>query len=1260
MPDDAVFAGSQEAKSPKKAQGRRSDPLVASPAPSHPNDTNHTKGTNIPSSLLAVSKTPHPTFTLSTRSSTEFPSLSKAVRSVPAARQEVHPDPKMAPQREILAKSPPLGKDDDILSSPPMTDDNRALVATRGKAIAPAKYHAVTGTSTNGQHWPLSRNPSNGAEGGNVPSHRNDTNSWAEDDAIASVDCRRPFPSSDSGAGYNRHQSSGGFRGARNGGIRPRRTDWWRRDPHPMFSPKYAAQRLLIEFPLAISVAHAKAVLEKHFEKYGAVHSVYHYDQTGDRCYKGFVVFEDPVSIQRVFSDPLAKVCDLTPDPDTAESRVDITIRPSAASDLERIVLIRVTGSRSPEEARDRRQAHHKQYDIEHRDRYEGAPSQRYDSASSINADGLALVHKELLPERVNLDQIPFKVRTKEHHKLFSSVCVRQISTSWEEFARQVEEGCGRRPVNIREISVRHSSEHEFIPQLCDHLGEVCSLRQPSDKFPGWLVTVSGSRDGRHMIHELQKIPGFFVRWADERDGLFSDDPSATTLKWPSHSNAHRPLPQDRSSPSPSDPVIHTPTTPHATIPSSSSLTILGPSPTHPTLRRALWHSYRGRTLVQDNASGEARFLDESAVFVGRVNKDMESNASLQTRFGKYGRIICLEFNPRGVAQHVNHATARVMYDNRQSAADAIAGENGAHSFGSYLRCELRKVTQSDVHTRAIYVDANNRPLSPADVAKAFPDPNQSFPNPAIVDIKVAPSPESTAAPPKARQSPLPSAPFDTLSPYNSGYPYDIPLSPQFPGMMQGQNERIEAQMGAPSLGLSVMAVPNFDPSAILSFNSMWGLSQPNGVPALQPVYANGSGPASRSVSNTPPAHRVPKPDEKDTPITTPATPSQDIPFATIAKIIKPNSHNLTPVGFKEENGIFTAIYADDELKSYCEKNGLPYPPERHVTPKKEDGQAKLGPAWRESLLPIQTGGHDPASISPMRRGSEAAISKEDRPTLTKLRLRRSRSDYSLDTRLRDGDVSEAVSSFGSSRVPSPRGLLSNHHPHGRLTPTGSFIDDPIPGHHVPYVASTPADMFQFPSLVMSPPPPPVMPQNLIPIPIPVDTRASPADELGRMGPPYISSHYPIYDSLSSSGSSGPAGCYLHNMNGHNASIGYPSMMGYDVYAHQMAVQQQQHAMAMGYQYTKQPPHGGREGPGRENWGGSGFRGNGGDVHWAEGNDSGNGAGNMRRNDSSIKGRTNNYGSMRGKGKGGRRRGQLYQGQQPSRQQAQTEFAEGD
>lgn len=70
-----------------------------------------------------------------------------------------------------------------------------------------------------------------------------------------------------------------------------RRKDWWRRDPHPMFSPKYAAQRLLVEFPSAINVIHAKPILESHFSKYGKIHSVYHYDQNGDRCCKGFVVF---------------------------------------------------------------------------------------------------------------------------------------------------------------------------------------------------------------------------------------------------------------------------------------------------------------------------------------------------------------------------------------------------------------------------------------------------------------------------------------------------------------------------------------------------------------------------------------------------------------------------------------------------------------------------------------------------------------------------------------------------------------------------------------------------------------------------------------------------------------------------------------------------------------------------------------------------------------------------------------------------------
>ncbi|WVQ72880.1 hypothetical protein IAR50_002441 [Cryptococcus sp. DSM 104548] len=1263
MPDDAIFAGLQDARSRQKARGRKSDPAVTSSPPTN-NDAEHTKGTDVPSSLPALSKKPHPTLSLSIKSSTEFPSLAKAARSVPPACQEVHPGLMMTPQREGLAKLP-LGNDGGISSARPEGDGSQIPVATKPKTTTPAKYHALNGTSSStAQNDGSSRTQSSSVGRGGFPARRDDRTSWAVDDAIASITPSRPFPSSTTSTGLNRHQSSGSARGGRNGGgIRPRRTEWWRRDPHPMFSPKYAAQRLLIEFPLAISVAHAKAVLEKHFEKYGAVHSVYHYDQTGDRCCKGFVVFEDPVSIQRVFSDPTAKICDLTPDPETAESRVDITIRPSAASDLERIVFIRVTGSHSPEEARDRRQAHHKQYEIEHRDRYNGTGSHRYDSANSIKADGLALVHKELLPERVQLDQVPFRTRNSEHNRLFSSVCVRQISTSWEEFARQVKEACGKRPVNICGISVRHSSEHEFIPQLCDHLGEVCSLRQPSAKFPGWLVTVSGSREGRHMIHELQKIPGFFVRWADERDGLFSDDPTAKTLQWPNIS-INRPFPQDHSSPSPPDPAIHIPTILQNTLSSPSMPTILGSSPTHPTPRRALVHSSRGRTLVQDNSTGEARFLDECAVFVGRVNKDLESNESLQKRFEKYGRIMCLEFNPRGVAQHVNHATARVMYDNKKSAADAIAGENGAVSFGTHLRCELRKVIQSDVHTRAIYLDANNRPFSPTDVAKGFPDPHQGDPDPAIVDMQTeAPSLDPTPAS-RARQSTPISKRFATLSPLSAGYPLEGPVSPCFAEMGQDKKEGMESQMGILSLGLSGMASPSFDPSAILSFNSMWGLSQPNGVPALQPLYANGSNPISRVVRNPSPALKPSKLDEKDTPITTPASPSRDIPFATIAKPIEPSSHNLVPVGFKEENGTFTAIYADDELKSYCEKNGLPYPPERRVTPKKEEGHAKFGPAWKESLLPIQTGGHDP-SISPLRRGSEAAISGEDRPLLTKLRLRRSRSDYSLDTKSRDGDVSETVSTFGSSKVPSPRGMLSNHHHARKSTPTEASIDDTAtPGHQAPHAPGTPADIFQLPSLAMASPPPPIMPQHLIPIPIPFDPRASPVDELGRMGPPYISSHYPIYNSLSSSGSSGPAGFFMNSLNGQHGSNGYPSMTGYDVYAHQMAMQQQQHAMAMSYQYVKQPLNGygqqsgGREGSAREIWGENGGRGNGGDVPWAGGDDLGNGVGNMKRNES-LREKSNNYGSMRGKGRGGRKRGQLYQEQPGQQQQAQTEFADG-
>lgn len=107
----------------------------------------------------------------------------------------------------------------------------------------------------------------------------------------------------------------------------------------------------------------------------------------------------------------------------------------------------------------------------------------------------------------------------------------------------------------------------------------------------------------------------------------------------------------------------------------------------------------------------------------------------------------------------------------------------------------------------------------------------------------------------------------------------------------------------------------------------------------------------------------------------------------------------LKPVAYKEENGTVKAIYDDDELKAYCVENNLPYPPQPGRTTKKASDEGFIVTQdWRKSLLPVQTGGHDSSLPSPLRRGSIAFVEAQGQSSLSKLRLLRSQSDYSLPT----------------------------------------------------------------------------------------------------------------------------------------------------------------------------------------------------------------------------------------------------------------------
>lgn len=60
----------------------------------------------------------------------------------------------------------------------------------------------------------------------------------------------------------------------------------------------------------------------------------------------------------------------------------------------------------------------------------------------------------------------------------------------------------------------------------------------------------------------------------------------------------------------------------------------------YPHLRKTIAPTYRSRLLKVEVVDGEKRYFDESAVFVGRLVKEEETEESLLHRFGHYGPVV--------------------------------------------------------------------------------------------------------------------------------------------------------------------------------------------------------------------------------------------------------------------------------------------------------------------------------------------------------------------------------------------------------------------------------------------------------------------------------------------------------------------------------------------------------------------------------------------------------------------------------------------
>lgn len=119
------------------------------------------------------------------------------------------------------------------------------------------------------------------------------------------------------------------------------------------------------------------------------------------------------------------------------------------------------------------------------------------------------------------------------------------------------------------------------------------------------------------------------VRWAngnDDHDALPSRRPSVQI-------SADRLSPRSRAQ----DAV---PANSNGISPPVSPLSARSLPCEYPGLTKSLAPTYRGRLLKEELVNGTSRFTDESAIFVGRLVKEVETQFSLLERFAKYGRIV--------------------------------------------------------------------------------------------------------------------------------------------------------------------------------------------------------------------------------------------------------------------------------------------------------------------------------------------------------------------------------------------------------------------------------------------------------------------------------------------------------------------------------------------------------------------------------------------------------------------------------------------
>jgi len=183
----------------------------------------------------------------------------------------------------------------------------------------------------------------------------------------------------------------------------------------------------------------------------------------------------------------------------------------------------------------------------------------------------------------------------------------------------------------------------------------------PPNEFSngGWLFGLANDSEARHLMsvscvfssvanpQNLAAIQGLTHRFARNTDRFPAAETPFSPIKG-SETSAHdggkggsdscslmRELIDDE------EPADDTVIVPPASLPAKPAESGLQ-SDEFPHLERKVVLTYRGRVLREEVVDGQPRYIDDAAIFVGRLVKEQETSLTLLKRFERYGKIVGL------------------------------------------------------------------------------------------------------------------------------------------------------------------------------------------------------------------------------------------------------------------------------------------------------------------------------------------------------------------------------------------------------------------------------------------------------------------------------------------------------------------------------------------------------------------------------------------------------------------------------------------